>query len=223
MQGPFERDARAHLARNGVLQFEGLTIEPAARRVLMGGREVPLSKTEFDLLWLLASNPDVVHTPQQVLEALWGTSWVGNGHAMEVQISRLRTKLGESSQQPKYIHTVRGVGYRFDALPQGPTVVLVYDEQLRITSIEPKGERLFGWDPDDLIGRFVLLVDGAVGDMSQRSAIQMMRAFAELGPATTDHTYEVRCADGSTVTKRALIEIFKNDAGEFTGARTTIR
>ena len=223
MQGPLERGAHAQKATGRSLSFAGLTIESAARRIFVDGREVQFTKTEFDLLWLLASEPGIVRTPQQLLEALWGTSWVGNGHAMEVQISRVRAKLGESSQQPKYIHTVRGVGYRFDALPDGPAVVLEYDEQLRITSIEPKGEPIFGWDPDDLIGRFVLLVAGTAGEMSQHDAIQMMRAFAELGPAITDNSYEVRCADGSSVTKRALIEIFKNDAGEFAGARTTIR
>ena len=101
-------------------------------------------------------------------------------------------------------------------------MTLVYDAQLRVTDIQPSDRPFFGWEPDDVIGRFFLLAGGPVGEIAQPDAIAMMRAVAAVGPQVSSLKYEVRCADGSTVMRNAVVEIFKDEQGVFSGARTTI-
>lgn len=208
--------------QQGLLIFDGLMIELAARRIVVGDAEVHLTRSEFDLLVLLATNHGVVLTPAQLFESLWGTPWVGDGHAIEVQISRLRAKLGESSRQQRFIRTVRGVGYRFDAMSRERDVVLHYDSQMRVIDVEPADQTFFGWAPQDVIGRFFTLAAGPLAELDQTESVRLMRALAAMGPATSSIPYEVRCADGSIVLRTALVEIFKDEHGEFAGARTTV-
>ncbi len=95
-----------------------LVIDPLGRQVFLEGVEIRLTRLEFALLSALADHPGAVATPKQLLETVWGHSWLGDDHVVETNIGRLRTKLGESARQPRFIHTVRGVGYRFQAHPQ---------------------------------------------------------------------------------------------------------
>lgn len=208
--------------RQGVLVFDQLLIELASRRVFVERDEVQLTRSEFDLLVLLAKNHGVVLSPAELFEALWGTPWVGDGHAIEVQISRLRAKLGESSRQQRFIRTVRGVGYRFDAVSLNREVTLHYDAQLRLTAVEPAHQSFFGWDPTEVIGRYFTVAAGPLAELDQVEALRLMRALTAIGPLTSVVPYEVRCADGSVVLRKALIEIFKDEHGEFSGARTTV-
>ena len=71
-----------------------------------------LTRTEFDVLAVLSSRPGVVLSRRQLLEAVWGDSWVGNEHLVDVHIGHLRRKLGDDPSRPRYVITVRGVGYR---------------------------------------------------------------------------------------------------------------
>jgi DNA-binding response OmpR family regulator len=84
-----------------------LVIDPEAREVRVGGTPVELTKIEFDLLDTLSASPRVAFTRRQLQEAVWGEDWYGDDHAIDVHISNLRRKL-----EPRYIRTVRGVGYR---------------------------------------------------------------------------------------------------------------
>lgn len=103
----------------GVLTFGPLVIDPGAHRVSLAGREVGLTPTEFRLLLVLASNPGRVLSRQELLEQLWGTPALGELRTVDVHVLHLREKLGESADSPGFIQTVRGVGYRFRAPPDG--------------------------------------------------------------------------------------------------------
>jgi two-component system response regulator MprA len=87
-----------------------LRIDTPAHRVWRGGRELQLTRTEFDLLELLARNQGVVLKRDQLLEEIWGWASATLSNSLEVYIGYLRRKL-EANSEPRLIHTVRGVGY----------------------------------------------------------------------------------------------------------------
>ena len=89
-----------------------LTIDPDAREVTVADRRVELTRTEFDLLDALTANPKLVLTRRQLMERVWGPDWFGEDHVIDVHVSSLRRKIGDDPQAPRYIRTVRGVGYR---------------------------------------------------------------------------------------------------------------
>jgi DNA-binding response OmpR family regulator len=95
-----------------VRRFGDLTVDPAAREVRRGGDPVELTRLEFDLLDALSEWPRVVFSRRQLLERAWGADWLGDEHLVEVHIANLRRKLGDDPHNPRYIRTVRGVGYR---------------------------------------------------------------------------------------------------------------
>jgi two-component system, OmpR family, response regulator MprA len=107
---------RALLRRSGlsetsdVLMVGDLSLDPAARRVLRSGREVELTKTEFDLLELLVYNAGIVLTREVIFERIWGYDFETSSNSLDVYIGYLRRKL-EAAGEPRLIHTVRGVGY----------------------------------------------------------------------------------------------------------------
>src|SRR6266508_2581572 len=86
--------------------------EPAGRDVLVEGRPVELTRTEFDLLDTLSAQPRVAFSRRQLLERVWGGEWYGDEHVVDVHIGNLRRKLDDDAEHPRYIRTVRGVGYR---------------------------------------------------------------------------------------------------------------
>jgi len=93
-------------------RFGALEIDPAGREVRIGGRTLQLTRTEFDLLETLSAQPQVVFTRRQLLERVWGGDWYGDDHVIDVHIGNLRHKLDDDAARPRYIRTVRGVGYR---------------------------------------------------------------------------------------------------------------
>ena len=95
--------------RYTIVNFENMRIDPLTRYVCYNGREIVLTKQEFDLLHLLATHAGQVLSHEQISYHIWGHDFVGNeSNAIPVSISRLRQKLGDTP-----IETVRGVGYRF--------------------------------------------------------------------------------------------------------------
>ena len=90
----------------------GLTIDPLAREVLRDGRPVELTRTEFDLLTHLARNSRRAISRDELVEAVWGTPWSGDDQLVDTHIGHLRKKLGDSAAHPRFIETVRGIGYR---------------------------------------------------------------------------------------------------------------
>lgn len=93
-------------------QFGLLNIDVAAREVHVDGEPILLTRTEFDILEVLSGRPGVVLSRRQLLEIVRDGPWVGNEHLVDVHIGHLRRKLGDDAAQPRYITTVRGVGYR---------------------------------------------------------------------------------------------------------------
>lgn len=91
----------------------GLVIDRDAREVTLRGESVPLTKLEFDILSALSRRPRRVLSRRQLLDQVWGPDWFGDRHVVEVHVSNLRRKL-ETRAEHRYIHTVRGVGYRFE-------------------------------------------------------------------------------------------------------------
>ena len=94
------------------LTFGAMRIDTAGREVHVGGEPVELTRTEFDVLAALATRPKVVFTRRQLIDTVWGENWVGDEHLVDVHIGHLRRKLGDDPADPKFVRTVRGVGYR---------------------------------------------------------------------------------------------------------------
>ena len=89
-----------------------LEIDMAAQEVRLVGRPVPLTPTERGLLFALARRPGQAFTRHQLMEAVWGGTWVGDDHLVDVHIANLRRKLDETAVSARYVTTVRGIGYR---------------------------------------------------------------------------------------------------------------
>lgn len=89
-----------------------LVVDPAAREVRRDGHPVALTRLEFDLLEALSANPRIVLRRRQLMERVWGPGWVGDDHVVDVHIANLRRKLDDDPRAPRYVRTVRGVGYR---------------------------------------------------------------------------------------------------------------
>ena len=92
-----------------------VVIDPVARSVTRGGQLVDLTRTEFDLLATLTARPRAAFTRRQLIEAVWGLDWFGDEHVVDVHIAHLRRKLGDDPSEPRYVRTVRGVGYGLGA------------------------------------------------------------------------------------------------------------
>jgi DNA-binding response OmpR family regulator len=92
--------------------FGELRIDVAGREVFVDERPITLTRTEFDVLAALSARPGVVLSRRQLLDEVWTESWVGNEHLVDVHIGHLRRKLGDDPADPRYVMTVRGVGYR---------------------------------------------------------------------------------------------------------------
>jgi DNA-binding response OmpR family regulator len=112
IQAMLRRPRRAPPTEAGRRRFGGLTVDPLAREVHVGGRSVELTRLEFDLLDTLSAEPRVVFSKEQLLDRVWGSSEYRDDHVVAVHIANLRRKLGDTSDEPRFVRTVRGVGYR---------------------------------------------------------------------------------------------------------------
>lgn len=101
-----------------VIRLGGLVVDPGARTVHLAGEPVELSRKEFDLLHALATRPGQVVTKRELLAEVWRLPYGGGERTVDVHLSWLRRKLGESAAAPRYLHSVRGVGIRL-VVPDG--------------------------------------------------------------------------------------------------------
>jgi len=95
------------------IEIDGLRIDPARRAVDVDGTAVQLTYVEFELLRTLAARPGRVFSRQSLLSALWGGAEYREPRTIDVHVRHLREKLEPDPGDPRYILTVRGVGYRF--------------------------------------------------------------------------------------------------------------
>jgi two-component system response regulator ResD len=95
------------------LDFDGLHIEPGARRVTVDGVEVALTQREFELLLFLAQRPGRVFTRNELMDHVWQYSFYTDTSTVTVHVRRLRAKIEADPAQPRFLETVWGVGYRF--------------------------------------------------------------------------------------------------------------
>ena len=149
----------AHIStpREG-LHSEMLTVNEETREVHLVGELIEFTRTEFDLLSILYRNSRRVLTPEVLLSAIWDSDCVPDSRPLEVYIHRIRLKLGESGRHPRFIHNVRGVGYRFEPQPRTRErhAVLRYDSRAVLHSVETKERTLWGWSLEEIIGtRFI--------------------------------------------------------------------
>ena len=100
------------------LRFGELEIEPRARAVRVGGRQVELTQREFDLLHFLARHPGQVFSRDQLMDRVWQFSFYSDTTTVTVHIRRLRSKIEPNPGKPEWIQTVWGVGYRFRPEPR---------------------------------------------------------------------------------------------------------
>jgi DNA-binding response OmpR family regulator len=98
-----------------LLRIGSLTLDVPAREVRLDDQRVDVTPTEFALLTVLARQPERAFTRRELIDAVWGANWVGDEHLVDVHIRNLRRRLDEDVQAPRFIRTVRGVGYRSGA------------------------------------------------------------------------------------------------------------
>jgi DNA-binding response OmpR family regulator len=96
-----------------VLESGGLRIDIARREAMIDRKAVDLTAKEFDLLLHFAQHPGLVFTRGQLLDQVWGYSHSGYEHTVNSHINRLRAKIEKNPNQPDFIQTVWGVGYKF--------------------------------------------------------------------------------------------------------------
>ena len=109
----YDRLTSNNSKKNKNIDINGLEIDLEARRVFIDGKEVILANKEFDLLVFLAENPNKVFKKEQILNNIWGYESFTDNATITVHIKKLRHKIEKDPQNPKYIETVWGVGYRF--------------------------------------------------------------------------------------------------------------
>jgi DNA-binding response OmpR family regulator len=109
-------------ARPSVIEVGGLRIDPGARLASLDGAELDLTPREFDLLHYLAARAGTVVTKRELLVEVWRLPYGGADKTVDVHLSWLRRKLGETAQEPRYLHTVRRIGVRLAAPGAGAGV-----------------------------------------------------------------------------------------------------
>jgi DNA-binding response OmpR family regulator len=106
-------DPEAARLDGAVLRFGDLVVDQESREVALDGRSVALTRTEFDLLVALMGNPHRVWERDTLARHVQHTDWPGDDHVIDVHVANLRHKLGDTGRASRWVHTVRGVGYRF--------------------------------------------------------------------------------------------------------------
>ncbi|MFM1965623.1 MAG: hypothetical protein RL134_1348 [Actinomycetota bacterium] len=198
--------------------FGDLVIDVLAWEARLDGRVLDLTRTEFQILSTLVSRPRQVFTDEELIRAIWGDGWFGDENNLAVHVSKLRHKLGESGLHPRYIRTVRGVGYRFDPGSDYPrltasaparsceilrghpgAVEVLTDAQLRVREVRPGGSGVLGYDDRRLVGCYFPIVATHPWN-DHASALEAVQVLVASGVREWTARHIVRRADG-TVTR----------------------
>jgi two-component system response regulator RegX3 len=109
------RTAASEPADDRPLEVGPVRLDPARREVTLAADVLELSRKEFELLQLLMRNAGAVVTRERLIDEVWDLNWFGSTKTLDVHVSGIRRKLGDDPSSPRYVHTVRGVGFRFSA------------------------------------------------------------------------------------------------------------
>lgn len=109
-----EMEDAAFQPRENAMHFGSLTIQPQTRRVMRDGTEIILTPKEFDILMVLARNPGIVFTKDQIYRAVWENEYLLDDSNIMAFIRKLRKKIEPNPDAPEYILTVWGIGYKFN-------------------------------------------------------------------------------------------------------------
>ena len=100
---------------DGPVEIGAVRLDPSRRAASLGGEPLELARKEFDLLALLMREAGTVVSRERLIDEVWDVNWFGSTKTLDVHVSALRKKLGDDPGSSRYIHTVRGVGFRFAA------------------------------------------------------------------------------------------------------------
>jgi two-component system, OmpR family, response regulator RegX3 len=99
----------------GAIVIGDVRLDPRTRSATHAGEPLDLPRREFDLLQLLMANAGTVLARQRLMDDVWGVDWFGSTKTLDVHVAGLRRRLGDDAVESRYIHTVRGVGFRFSS------------------------------------------------------------------------------------------------------------
>ncbi len=99
--------------RRGPIEVGGVRLDPASRTVTKDGEPVELAAKEFDLLHMLMASAGQVLKREEIMDEVWDPHWFGPTKTLDVHVSWLRKKIEDDPANPRYITTIRGVGFRF--------------------------------------------------------------------------------------------------------------
>jgi DNA-binding response OmpR family regulator len=105
----------AHPSASTAIQIGDVKIDPATRVASHAGAPLDLPRREFDLLHMLMAHAGTVLARNKLMDEVWGADWFGSTKTLDVHVAGLRRRLGDDAHEPRYIHTVRGVGFRFSS------------------------------------------------------------------------------------------------------------
>lgn len=111
-----ERTVDAAVEQKQRLEFPGIEVDLLRREVVVNDQKVELTAKEFEVLGLLTSHPGRVYSREQIMRHLWGGDFFGEARAADVHVQHIRKKIEPNAQNPRYLLTVRGVGYKFAEL-----------------------------------------------------------------------------------------------------------
>ena len=178
-----------------------LIVNEETRDVSLNGELVTLTRVEFDLLATLYRTPRRVYTPTQLLQAAWATDWIGDERSAEVYISRLRKKLGESGKSPRFIRTVRGVGYSYQpsSTVDFHCAVFMFSTDMILQAVVSEHDLVFGWAIDEILGTaWTPTMTGTINRTLLRLALLSGMAETFRRSAIAGHR-EVRQSNGEVI------------------------
>jgi DNA-binding winged helix-turn-helix (wHTH) protein len=177
--------------------MERIMLDWGLRDAWIDGQLARLTPREFELLERLMLSPTQLVATSELLEAIWGSATVGDGHAVEVYVSRLRSKLEAPLPSVEVIRTIRGRGFMFVPPPlRRQALRLVSDHRLILREIVPNDQPFLGWEPDEVLDTvFILAPQPWLYDHPN-----VLRALAKslvlAGVRTITGPFNVRRADG---------------------------
>jgi len=199
---------------SGVPLMNGLMLDEDTHQVSVDGEPVALTWSEYELLSALMREPGVAVSSLALLRGLRPASGFDE-RALQILVSRLRRKLGESASAPRYVETVSGFGYRFRRPAAAVSVRLEFEADLVLRSVTPN-QQFLGWDPASIIGtRFS--PSGVPVDFAR----ELVQARVAAGSLSAVVQVEVIASDGARVPAQVTTRIAVDEVGRFVGITGT--